>query len=41
MKNAEMALSEKLQLIEKQEERTLKAVERLGEVIKYSNTTSN
>lgn len=30
MKNAEMALSEKLQLIEKQEERTLKAVERLG-----------
>ena len=33
MKNAEMALSEKLQLIEKQEERTLKAVERLGEVL--------
>lgn len=33
MKNAEMALSEKLQLIEKQEERTLKAVERLGELL--------
>lgn len=33
MKNAEMALSEKLQLIEKQEERTLKAVERLGEIL--------
>lgn len=30
MKNAQMALSEKMQLIEKQEERTLKAVEKLG-----------
>lgn len=33
MKNAEMALNEKLQLIEKQEERTLKAVEKLGELL--------
>ena len=33
MKNAEIALSEKQQLIEKQEERTLKAVEKLGELL--------
>lgn len=33
MKNAQMALSEKMQLIEKQEERTLKAVEKLGELL--------